>query len=111
MPLDDNRIQLAPQLGHCLCDAVHGQFGSGQCESEVEGVLHLGRLLSHLRLLRVGLDLRDEGLVTGTSRRTVCESQQGVAVDKLRPHGFIPRSAGSWGQCTFAVLGRYGGGR
>ena len=63
MPLHDDRHQLAPQLGHRLRDPLHGESQPRNRESRYQsrrqGLLPLGKLLSHLCVFCLGLDLRE----------------------------------------------------
>ena len=57
MPFDNNGVQLAPQLGHRVLDAVHGQQRPRQRQPPIQSVLRLGHFLPHMLLLRMGIDL------------------------------------------------------
>ena len=87
MPLHDHGLELAPQLGHRLRDALPRRPGPRQRQPAVQSLLPLGQLLRRLRRVRVVHDLRDQGLVAGAGRRALCQSAGCVEIDGLCAHG------------------------
>lgn len=55
--LHDHRHQLALELGHRLLHTLSRQLGPGQCQSPVQDLLHLVRVLLFVYYLRVLYDL------------------------------------------------------
>lgn len=78
MPFDDDSIELAPQLGDRVRNAVHGQRRGGERESAGQGIFRVGYILPYLRRLHVDIDLRNQRSELGTSGRAVRQMLQGV---------------------------------
>lgn len=57
VPLDDDRDELAPQLGHRLLNPLPRQLGPRKRQPPIQDLLHLGRMLSRVHHLRVFHDL------------------------------------------------------
>lgn len=52
-------IQLAPQLGNSLLNALHGKLRPGKRQPPKQSIFRLGLLLLRLHIFRVGHDLRN----------------------------------------------------
>jgi len=66
--LHDHRFKLALELGYRIHDALPSKPGPRKRRSGRQSILPLGRLLLHLHRIRLGNDIRDEGVHAGAGR-------------------------------------------